>query len=68
MLYNQIFNKNFKIKFIIISFALILLSFYELFSLLLFPAFILMLTNKNFFFESINDYILLKIFISEEKF
>lgn len=59
MLYNQIFNKNFKIKFIIISFALILLSFYELFSLLLFPAFILMLTNKNFFFESINDYILL---------
>ena len=59
MLYNQIFTKNFKIKFIIISFVLILLSFYELFSLLLFPAFILMLTNKNFFFESINDYILL---------
>ena len=59
MLYNQIFTKNFKIKFIIISFVLILLSFYELFSLLLFPAFILMLTNKDFFFESINDYILL---------
>ena len=64
MLYNQIFSKIFIFKFLIISLSLIFLSFYELFSLLLFPAFILLLTNKTFFYEKVSHYDFLN-FISD---
>jgi len=57
---NHIFSNKFKINFFLLSNCLIFLSIYEIFAIILWPIFLLVLSNYNLFLEKISEYELLK--------
>jgi|694.fasta_scaffold55044_5 ABC-type multidrug transport system fused ATPase/permease subunit len=57
---NHIFSNKFKINFFLLSICLIFLSIYEIFAIILWPIFLLVLSNYNLFLEKISEYELLK--------